>query len=123
MASKTIGNDRVWRETLASAHHYGEIAASATRPNPMVVEDPASGKLWRIPEGPCGFAWVNIPGNSGLARYCRKNNIGHKDYRRGWNIWISAYNQSYELKLAHARGMAEYLKGQGITAWASGRLD
>lgn len=70
----------------------------------------------------CGFAWVNVPGNTPFGRWLLKN--GHrKGYPKGVNIWISDYNQSYDLKLAHAEGMAKFLRDNGVTCYSDGRLD
>jgi len=72
----------------------------------------------------CGFAWVNVkPGTSAFAKWLIKENHAHKAYRGGVDIWISDYNQSYDLKFAHAAGMATYLSENGITCCPDGRLD
>src|SRR3990167_4435612 len=43
----------------------------------------------------CGFAWIVIrPGNSGIASWLRKQDIGNKNYYGGWQVWSPIMVQS-----------------------------
>lgn len=103
----------------------GKSLAAACVPAPMTVVDTISGKVYEpIAAGVCGFAWVKIrPGTSSFAKFLVRKGIARRSYSGGVDIWISAYGQSYEKKLAYARGMAGVLAEAGFDAYASGRLD
>jgi hypothetical protein len=116
----------------AAADTAGKAAAEATNPTPMVVQQRANGfddtsevvQEWVVPSGVCGFGWVNIrPGTSSFARWIKKQGIGDKAYEGGINIWVGAYGQSYEKKIAYAHAFAAVLRDAGIKAWGAGRLD
>lgn len=115
------------------AHTIGNDAAGAIVPTPMhVVEradplDDSSEIVRRYPpvmDGVCGFAWVNVRGNTSFARWLRKTGKGRTDsYAGGTQIWVSHFGQSYERKSAYARAFAEYLRNNGVKAYAGSRLD
>jgi len=86
----------------------------------------------------CGFAWVTIDGQSGLARYCRKmlklpehqNGsyrafFGDSGYPRGWQFWQpgNAPVQSVGIHEAGARAFRDALAKHGIRADVGSRLD
>ena len=116
-----------------SARAVASAAGKAFTPTPMTVVEPSNPlddaspprQTWHVPEGVCGFAWVNVsPGNSSFARWLSKNGLAGKSYYGGVDIWISAFGQSYERKMAAAEAMAEELRSSlNIKAYASGRLD
>jgi hypothetical protein len=116
---------------LALAEEKGLAAGLAAIPTPMNVVagdlagNPISGaRVYHVPEGACGFAWVVIkPGTSRFARYLKKLGKAHKHYYGGVAVWIRAHGQSYDRKIAHARAMAKVLRKAGIDAYADGRLD
>jgi hypothetical protein len=94
--------------------------AAAIVPEPMIVEGYEDSPVMA---GPCGFAWINVPGNSAFGRYAKRR--GHnKGYPQGINIWVSGFGQSYERKMAYAQAFAAVLREHGVEkAYASGRLD
>lgn len=86
----------------------------------------------------CGFAWVTIPGNSGLAKFCRKAQpdplkvsysdhhfYGSKGYPKGWQFWCPGnFNgQSMPIHLLGARAFAAVLAKHGIAAEVGCRYD
>lgn len=85
----------------------------------------------------CGFAWVTIDGQDGLARWCREqakrwkntpveaNKYGDKGYPRGWQFWKpGGFNgQSVRIHEAGARGFRDELAKHGIRADVGSRLD
>jgi hypothetical protein len=93
--------------------------------NPMDDKSPAV-KQWYVPEGPCGFAWVNIsPARGKLVAELKKQKKGHKAYHGGWDYWMGSLNhtQSIETLEAGARAMALVFKSYGYTAHVGSRLD
>lgn len=101
----------------------------------------------------CGFAWVIIDGQDGLARHCRKMlksevaqtdqfrreyqiRYGDKGYPRGWQFWKpgdwpsaaavgvpTIYQQDVDFMSAGAKGFADELAKHGIVATVGSRLD
>lgn len=132
---------RDFSDLHARADAAGKAAAEAHRPTPMHVvqrenpfddSSPIVRRYAPVMDGVCGFAWINIrPGNSPFANWAKKQSrpgrpdweLARKSYHGGVDIWVSDYGQSYELKLAYARGYAKVLAEAGIKAYASGRLD
>jgi len=131
--NKRQADSLVFITAYAEAQKRGREAAAKCVPTPMVVRqhaDPLDDnspvvKQWYAPQGVCGFAWVSIkPGTCAFARWLKANGYAESDdYYGGVSIWIGDYGQSYEMKDAHARAMAEYLRGVGIKAHTMSRLD
>ena len=117
----------------AKAAAAGQAAGEAAKPRAMMVVQPSDPlndnsvpkAMWHVPEGACGFAWVNVnPGNCAFANWLKKNKLASKAYGGGVQIWISAFGQSVERKEACANAMAEVLRAElGIKAYAGSRLD
>jgi hypothetical protein len=115
------------------AHEAGMAAVEACTPTPMIVQQRANPLDDRSPvvheyepvmDGVCGFAWVNVrPGNCGFARYLKAERGARKGYYGGMEMWIHAFNQSMEKKLAYANGFAEVVRAAGIDAYAGSRMD
>lgn len=119
-ATRNEGFARLYADAWAA----GQAAVIATIPTPMNVIDQARGIVYHVPDGACGFAWVNVlGGNSAFARWLVKNGYARKSYDGGVDIWISAYNQSIDRKAAHAGAMAKVFRAAGIPAYAFDRLD
>lgn len=110
---------KLWND----AWRIGQEAAIAEKPRVMRVYDEAGNLIDRVTEGPCGFAWLNVPGNTSFGRWLKKDGIARPDYPTGLCVWISAYDQSHDRKAAHAYAMARYLQQQGIECSARSRLD
>jgi len=124
----------VFEAAFAKAAAAGQAAGEAAKPRAMMVVEPsnplASGysvpkAMWHVPEGACGFAWVNVsPGNSPFANWLKKNKLARKAYSGGVEIWISDFGQSVERKEACAYAMAKVLKEElGVNVYASSRMD
>ena len=132
-ASKYQKFNRIWSEAVKVA----ERAMQKCTPTPMIVAQHANPlddnsevtKSYYVPQGLCGFAWVNVsPGNSSFANWLKKQGHARKSYRGGVDIWIRVGGQSFELKEAYAYAMAEIFhanaKELGIrSAYANSRLD
>lgn len=120
-------------KAFAEASELGYAAGRGAEPTPMIVTKRASPlddnspveKQWYVPEGACGFAWVNVhPGNCSFAKWLVKHGHARKAYGGGVQIWISAHNQSVERKELHAHAMARHLKEKlGVNCYAGSRLD
>jgi hypothetical protein len=118
---------------MRAAHAAGMAAGTAAVPPMMVVREHVNplndnspvAREWRVPEGPCGFAWVTVrPGNSRAAKVMR-DTLGARidSYAGGMMLWVSAFNQSIVRKEAFAEAFAETLRAAGIRATAGSRLD
>ena len=74
----------------------------------------------------CGFAWVDFPSaRTQFVYWCKKNDIGSKHWKKGWQIWNPSgnYTQSMDIKEAGAHAFAKVLNGYGIECFASSRAD
>lgn len=95
------------------------------RVNPLDDSSPIVREYPEVPDGPCGFAWVNIkPATSRFVRWLKKRDIGHRDtYYGGWTIWISEHGQSITRKSAHASALARALQAASVNAYSYSRMD
>lgn len=109
---------RVSRE----AHEAGMAAGRACAPAPMVVVD-ADGGVYRVPDGVCGFAWVQLKGNTPFGRWAKAIGVADKGYPTGLTIWVHEFGQSMTRKEAYARAYATVLRANGIDAHAASRMD
>ncbi len=122
----------IWNE----ASEAGLKALRECKPTPMVVQQHANVlddnspvvKQWGAPEGVCGFAWINVKGNTGFARWASKNknslDFGRSQYYGGYNIGAPREaGQSYERKCAWASAFAEVLDKYSIWTCIYSRLD
>lgn len=103
----------------AEAHDAGITAARAAQPQIVGIKDHPEFGAFPI----CGFAWVEFKGNTAWARWAKRAGLARKHYPSGVCIWISQFNQSYDLKMAYAEAYAATLRRYDITAHADGRLD
>jgi hypothetical protein len=119
---------------IIAAEYAAQCAMKTAKTTPMIVTQRANPmddnsppvKQWYVPEGPCGFAWVNIsPARGPLVAELKKQGKGHKAYHGGWDYWMGSLNhtQSIEVLEAGARAMAAVFKTHGYTAYAQSRLD
>jgi hypothetical protein len=116
----------------AAAHDAGMAAAAAHTPVAMVVGQ-ADGmsdrfapgaKLYHVPGGVCGFAWVNVrPANCAFAKWAKERKMGHAGYHGGFDVWIREFGQSMTTKEAYANAYAAVLRDNGIKAYANSRMD
>ncbi len=111
---------KFWQEAWQAGH----AAGAAHKPRAMIVCDATGSPIETVNEGMCGFAWVTVLGaNKGFGYWLIKQGLANRGYTKGAQVWISAYNQSYERKMAHAYAMAKSLRDNGINAYSDGRLD
>jgi hypothetical protein len=120
MADKKIDYATVFAAGLAAANE----AFKAATPTPMIVKDGRSGQTWHVAGGVCGFAWVHVTDRK-FANYLKKENIGHKNYRKGWDVWMGRYcqTQSMETLQAGASAMSRVFNEAGIECYADSRMD
>lgn len=126
----------------------GEDALNACTPTPMIVEQhenmaddhsPVS-KAYHIPDGVCGFAWINIKSKNSATRkfinalkraglatpdiHSHKGEPFQKGrYFGGYMYWVHQGNQSMQKKEAFAYAFAAVLLNEGIEAWSGSRMD
>lgn len=109
---------------LGEAHRAARQAAMA--------EEEANGHLWF----PCGFAWVNVRGDTDLARHCRQcakhadgaieeRFYGAKGYPSGWQWWGPGHTTTQRLATYQvaARAFAEVLRSHGVECTVGSRMD
>lgn len=156
--TKTAQHEQ-WQSILYHALNAGDTAAAAHTPRPMVVFSPnvpfvdetpdLSQPVYHVPDGPCGFAWVNLTAKKGPegkeARQFLNWLMGRtvpadgcapipmdnyrlpykKAYGGGYNIWVSGFRQSAEIKFHAACHVADALQKfvPGLIAWPQERLD
>ena len=101
----------------------GKAAALALTPNPMIVRSADGAKSWLVPDGVCGFSWIEFPGNTAWGRWTKKTGLSRAGYPKGLCMWVHDYNQSMQKKEAYARAYAAKLREKGIEAWAQSRMD
>ena len=111
---------KLLRLAFQMAHVKGMEAAKACTPTPMIVGtaiglsdkiDPNK-KTYYVPQGVCGFAWVNIrPATSALAKFAKKElGWSYNSYDKAMQKWVSDFGQSMELKEAYAHAYAAELQ-------------
>lgn len=116
---------------LRDAHEAGMRAGEAANPTPMLVGTPRNllGSLmggddggfdpaqpvYRIDDGVCGFAWVNLPGTSSFAKWLKATGQARVDsYYGGVTVSVHQFNQSLTRKEAYANAFAQVLRDAGI---------
>jgi hypothetical protein len=129
--AKQAARDLKFTALIDRAGEAGMAAGNAVTPTPARFRG-MSGEVFVLDEGMCGFAWVNIPGTSSLARWVKANQQAmtdrhgfgvHKGYPRGLDLWCRNFDQSWERKKAWAKAFAEVLKAEGQSARHGDRLD
>jgi len=115
------------------AHNAGMQAGESCQPTPMMVVQRSNPfddnspivKSWEpVQDGVCGFAWINVrPGTCSFARWASKQDLAHKSYYGGVDIWVPFFNQSMTRKEAYAAAYANVLRSHGIDARSMSRMD
>lgn len=114
--------NKEFEDLIARAEQAGMAAGNACVPTPMNVvshanpldDSSAVEKVYHVPEGVCGFAWINVnPGNCPLANWLKKNRGARKDYYGGVSVWIGEFGQSMTRKEAYADAYAKVLTDAG----------
>lgn len=147
---KSNGNGSGKREVfdpvkiVQEAEAAGEEAGKKCIPQPMIVQRRSNPlddnseveKEWFVPDGLCGFAWVNVSckgkglkfinvlKRAGLAGDINSHCLFSKDdYYKGYTMWVHYGNQSIARKEAYAKAFTSVLEKYGIPARWSSRLD
>lgn len=112
---------RVWNE----AYRLGMEAGQGAKPVPMVVSDSSAyaPKEWLVADGVCGFAWVQMAGNSRFARWALKIGIASKAHPSGIALRCREFGQSMQRKEMWAYAVANYLRTNGIEGHVCSRMD
>lgn len=109
--------EAIYQEAVTAGH----AAVDATTVTPMVVTD---GKTnYFVADGPCGFAWINVPGNSQFGKFLKKEKGCGNGHPTGISWWIGEYNQSMQKKETFACAAANVLRKYGIEARPGSRMD
>lgn len=111
--------DNAYEAAHVVAVEAGRFAADTVMVPVMIVEGYAP-----VLDGVCGFAWVNVPGNSGFGRWAKKTGLMRKAYAGGVQLWVSDYGQSMTRKEAFAYAYADSLRASGVeNVYAGSRMD
>lgn len=116
---------------LKQAHEAGLAAGEAATPTPMVViqhanpfddSSPITQVYEPVMDGVCGFAYINVPGDTRLGRYLRKCGWRRAFYG-GMERGVGVFGQSMERKGVYAAAFADTLVAAGFQATYSTRMD
>lgn len=116
---------------LGKAHEAGMVAGSYATPTPMYVgtakhllstEIDTSKPVYEVMDGVCGFAYINVPGNTPLGRYVAKRGW-YKAYYGGMETGVGAFGQSMTRKEAYAQAYCAVLTEAGHRATWNSRMD
>jgi hypothetical protein len=166
-----IRQQEKWVATLYHAQESGDDAARGFETTPMIVYTPLGARFqipicsksqftdetpdltkptYYVPDGPCGFAWVNLKAQKGIegqearkfinwligrtapaARGCgpvlhpNYHVSGNRSYYGGHDIWVRGFDQSVQRKSAAAYEISHVLQGNipGLRCCAMDRLD
>jgi hypothetical protein len=131
---------RLWQKAL----ELGYDAGNSYTPTPMIVQEHKNMaddtspvvKEYHVPQGVCGFAWINVGGDTPFGLWVKKafckriDNVDtwrdgwYKDsYYGGYSFSIRAFEQSMEKKEVAARTMASFLSNHGIECSNMSRMD
>ena len=114
------------RREVAAAAAAGAAAMDAARgTEELIAVRDETGRVY-APFPICGFAWVRVrPGKKRALGNALKRAGFRAAYPSGLDYWVTAGGQSYDLKLAYARGMAAKLNElvPELDFYADGRLD
>jgi hypothetical protein len=124
-----------FREIYDACDVAGSANVECFTPTAMVVQQHENmmddnspvAKEWVVPDGPCGFAWINIkPATNAFCRWLKEEGIGRQDsYYGGCTIWVSNYNQSMQKKEQYANGFVKKLRElmPNLKAYSMSRMD
>ncbi len=112
-----IKNWTIWFDAYSSALEAGNDALV----EPMIITD--GSRTWKVDSGVCGFAWVEMPGNTSFARWAKKAKIGYISYLGGLHIRCTDFNQSMQRKQAFCHMLVKKLQAAGIRCSAFSRMD
>ncbi len=116
----------------AMATAAGNAAADAAVPTPMVVghastpwgnEIDRTKPTYYVADGPCGYAWACLKGNTPFGKWAIKMGIARRGYPSGLSIYPTLMTQSIQRKEAWASAYAQVLRDHGIQAYVDSRLD
>lgn len=120
------------QELYDAAREAGLKAGADASPTPFhlieasILDEPLPGaKTYTLPDGPCGFGWVTVPGAEPFAKWLlAQKGLAHRETRPARAVvWVSDFDQSHDRKLAYAHAFAVALNQNGVAAWADSRLD
>jgi hypothetical protein len=103
------------------AHAEGMKAGQSVEVTPMVVS--GMGMREVVEGGVCGFAWVNISGRTGFAKWAKAQGIARRAYEGGFNISVMEFGQSMSRKVAYTREFAKVLSAEGLMVSMGSRMD
>lgn len=132
--NKKIKREAEFEALYLRARKAGLEAGTSAGVTPMIVGSPTTPlgsdidrnkPVYVVPDGPCGFAWVNIkPANSAFAKWLIRSDIARIDgYAGGATVSCRDFNQSMARKEAYCYAFSKVLSDAGIRNYASSRMD
>ncbi len=105
-------------EVYKLANAAGFEAANQMQTIPMVVnqhanpldDNSAVARSYFVADGVCGFAWLELKGNTAFAKWAVEAKVARKGYPRGIAIWCHDFNQSMQRKTKWAHTVCRYLR-------------
>lgn len=115
------------------AHAAGMAAGQGAAPVPMMVYSPVSlfndaidhsQPVYHVPDGVCGFAYVQLPKAVGpFVKFLKERKIGFKRCGAGYSISVHEFGQSLQRKEAYANAFAKVLNAHGVDSYVDSRMD
>jgi|SRR5215204_5116657 len=116
--------DSEYRAVYERAREAGLEAGRQHTPTPMLVTQhtnplddtsPIETMYPPVMGGICGTAYLAVrPGNSGFARFLKREHRAFARYYGGVMMSINDYGQSFECAMAHASAMARVINDSGV---------
>jgi len=120
----------IFANLAMNAHEAGMAAGNAACPTPMHLVEAdiwgrpkPSAEVHCVNEGPCGFAWVWLKGNTPFGKWAKAQGMARTGYPNGLEISCHEFNQSMERKEAYATAFAKVLNAHGIACHSNSRMD
>ncbi|MBU5484273.1 hypothetical protein KQI86_08020 [Clostridium sp. MSJ-11] len=117
--NKYINKDIYYKELYELANKKGIEKYNSCIPDPVYID----GIKEPMIEGLCGNAYVVVDGKSGFSRWLKKNKIGFKGYKKGYEIPCSISSMSYDRAIAYAEAFSKVLFQNEINSHIRKELD
>lgn len=124
-------SDAQYSAFIEKAHQAGMAAGEVVQTATMVVGVPTtplssdidpSKKVYMVPDGICGFAYLNTAGNTPFGRYCKR--LGWRPaFRGGLFTSVRPFGQSLERKTAYAQAWVASMQESGVSVSYETRVD
>ncbi len=109
-----------FEETYRQADIAGIEAGNKIQPIAMVVNEHSNPlndqsdivKSYYVADGVCGFAWLELKGNTSFGKWALAAHVARKGYPNGLAIWCHHFGQSMQRKTKWAHTVSQYLRDE-----------